>query len=196
MSCAPTNQDAGVRRVIEEVRGHVGTFCLFGSGASWPWEMANAWRYFQGRTGTWMRSGWNNFGIHQDWLRDRARDSIRFRATPAVIGTGWLNHYPMAYGLRVPGTDRRRCFVFCWNDTVYDRCVYGTRVGRRRQRVGLREHLVRRRDLPVASPRVAGNSYGGQRRGRTIDRHAQNVDTTRRRSWPSCCDSSGSMRRS
>jgi hypothetical protein len=75
--------------------------------------MANAWRYFQGRTGTWMRSGWNNFGIHQDWLRDRARDSIRFRATPAVIGTGWLNHYPMDTAIAYQERTVRRCFVFC-----------------------------------------------------------------------------------
>jgi len=32
--------------------------------------------------------------------RNRASSSIKDRHTPAVIGAGWLQHYPLAYGYR------------------------------------------------------------------------------------------------
>ena len=121
---APTGQDQGIRNVIQEIRGYVGTFCIFDSGATWPWEMVDAWHYLTGRSGTYLRAGWNDFGISRDWLRDRARDSIKFRSTPAVIGTGWLSHYPMAYGYAYQERTVRYCFLWCWTDTVYDRWFY------------------------------------------------------------------------
>lgn len=121
---APISQDQGIRNVIQEVRGYVNTFCIFDSGATWPWEMADAWMYLNGRTGTYLRAGWNSVGIHQDWLRDRVRDSIKYRGTPGIIGTGWLSHYPMAYGYAYQERTVRYCFIWCWTDTVYDRWFY------------------------------------------------------------------------
>lgn len=121
---APVYQDAGVENVIREIHGDVGTFCIFGSGATWPWSMADAWHYLSGRTGTGLRAGWNSVGWSQDWIRDRARDSIKYRRTPAVIGTGWLSHYPMAYGYAYQERTVRHCFIWCWDDTVYDRWFY------------------------------------------------------------------------
>jgi hypothetical protein len=41
-----------------------------------------------------------------------------------VIGTGWLSHYPMAIGYAYQERIVRYCFIFCWNDTVYDRWFY------------------------------------------------------------------------
>jgi hypothetical protein len=38
------------------------------------------------------------FGTALHTLRNRAAASIIDRGTPAVIGTGWLQHYPLAYG--------------------------------------------------------------------------------------------------
>jgi hypothetical protein len=121
---APVNQDAGVTNVIREINGDVGTFCLFGSGATWPWRMADAWHYLTNRSYTSLRAGWNSIGWSQDWIRDRARDSIKYRATPAVIGTGWLSHYPMAYGYAYQERCVRYCFIWCWDVTVYDRWFY------------------------------------------------------------------------
>ncbi|HZM30816.1 MAG TPA: hypothetical protein VFB77_10035 [Acidimicrobiales bacterium] len=121
---APIGQDQGVRNVIQEIRGYVGTFCIGDSGATFPWDMVDGWRYLSGRSGTSLRAGWNSLGIHQDWLRDRARDSIKYRGTPAVIGTGWLSHYPMAYGYAYQERTVRYCVIFCWTDTVYDRWFY------------------------------------------------------------------------
>ena len=49
------------------------------------------------------------------------RASIVARDTPAVIGTGWLTHYPVAYGYAYRKRIIRYCFVFCWDQVVVDR---------------------------------------------------------------------------
>jgi hypothetical protein len=121
---APTGMIDGIRNVIRELRGQVGTFCLFGSGATWPWEMDDAVEYLNGRSYTRISCHWHSLGWHEDRLRNYARDSIRDRATPAIIGTGWLNHYPVAYGYAWQKRTVRRCFVFCWTTEVYDRWFY------------------------------------------------------------------------
>ena len=87
---APVYQTAAWRMWSERSTGTSGHSVMFGSGATWPWSMADAWRYLPGRSYTSLRAGWNSIGWSQDWIRDRARDSIKYRATPAVIGTGWL----------------------------------------------------------------------------------------------------------
>jgi hypothetical protein len=122
---APLAQDAGVQNMTRELNGQVHTFCAFGSGATAPWDMPGAWNYLNGRTGAAGRADWNSFGIKQDWLRDRAIDSIVNRRTPAVIGTGWLSHYPMAFGYAWQTRVVRHTFAFwSWNETVTDRCFY------------------------------------------------------------------------
>lgn len=117
---APLKQTPGIENVIREIRGHVRTFCAFGSGATLPWDMPEAWRYLSGRTGTRMRSSYNSYGIPRDDIRDRAIESIVSRQTPAVIGTGWLSHYPLAYAYAWQRRTVRRCFIFCWTETVTD----------------------------------------------------------------------------
>jgi hypothetical protein len=121
---APLTQDAGVQNVIREINGYVGTFCISGSGATYPWRMSDASSYLSGRTGATLSTHYNVLGISEGRLRDYARDSIRNRATPAIIGTGWLSHYPMAYGYAWQTRTVRYCFIFCWNETVTDRCFY------------------------------------------------------------------------
>lgn len=121
---APLAMDAGVRNVVNEIRGQVHTWCIGESGATWPWDMPEAWRYLSGRTGTSLWCNWNSFGVHEDGLRDRAIDSIVNRRTPAVIGIGWLSHYPVAFGYARQVRVIRRCFIWCWDETVTDRCFY------------------------------------------------------------------------
>lgn len=121
---APLSMDDGVRNMIREIRDDIGTFCITGSGATFPWDMSQARRYLNGRTGTTLSTHYNSVGIHRGHLREKARNSIRDRQTPAIIGTGWLSHYPVAYGYAWRRRTVRRCFVFCWTDTVYDRCFY------------------------------------------------------------------------
>lgn len=118
---APIIMHEGIRTIIRELSGQIGTFCWDGSGATLPWEMDDAAEYLSGRTFTGLSAHWNSVGWHEDGLRDRARNSIRDRGTPAVIGTGWLNHYPLAYGYAWQKRTVRRCLIFCWTDEVYDR---------------------------------------------------------------------------
>lgn len=121
---APIYQDAGVSNIIREINGYVGTFCMFGSGATYPWSMGEAWRYLPGRSGGWMQTHWNSVGIHEGWLADWAANQIMYRSTPAVIGTGWLSHYPVAYGYAWQRRVIRKCFIWCWDEVVYDRSFY------------------------------------------------------------------------
>jgi hypothetical protein len=121
---APLSMDDGVRSMIRELRGQIGTFCAGNSGATPPWSMDGSWRYLSGRTGTRQVCHWNVLGIHEDRLRNHAIASIRDRRTPAIIGTGWLSHYPLAYGYAWRRRIIRRCFIFCWNDEVTDRWFY------------------------------------------------------------------------
>ncbi len=121
---APLTDTSGARNMIVEIHNDVGTFCAFGSGATTPWDMPGAWQYLNGRTGAWLRADWDSVGIHEDGLRDRAIDSIVNRHTPAVIGTGWLSHYPMAFGYAWQRRTVRHCFIWCWDDVVTDRCFY------------------------------------------------------------------------
>ena len=114
---APLNQDQGVRNVIQEIHGDVGTFCIFDNGATFPWDMGGSWQYLNGRTYTRLQCDWDSFGIDEDGLRDKAISSIRDRQTPAVIGTGWLSHYPLAFGYAWQQVTVRYCFIFCWTET-------------------------------------------------------------------------------
>jgi hypothetical protein len=118
---APSSMNTGIKNVTWEIRQYIDTFCAFGQGATAPWDMSDARHYLAGRTGTRLYTHYNAVGIHEGRLRRRARNSIRDRDTPAVIGTGWLNHYPLAYGYR--WRSRRECFLFvCWTD--YQRQFY------------------------------------------------------------------------
>lgn len=121
---APTTQTTGVNNVITEIASDIGTFCSFGQGATYPWEMSDARDYLSGRTGTGLVTHYNSLGIHESRLREYARNSIRDRDTPAVIGTGWLSHYPVAYGYAWQKRIVRKCFIFCWDEEVYDRWFY------------------------------------------------------------------------
>lgn len=97
---APKYMYPGVKNMIWEIRNHIETFCAFGSGATFPWKMSKVWKYLNGRTGATAGTHYNGLGIPFSSLRDRAKDSICQRQTPAIIGTGWLKHYPLAYGYR------------------------------------------------------------------------------------------------
>ena len=121
---APSTMDTGVRNMTWEIRNDVGTFCAFGSGPTTPWDMDGASDYFNGRTGTRLSTHYNVLGISEGRLREYARDSIIDRNTPAVIGTGWLTHYPLAYGYAWRSRTVRKCFIFCWNETEYNRSFY------------------------------------------------------------------------
>jgi hypothetical protein len=88
----------GVVNMTKEIQGRIQTWCIMGQGATWPWKMDNASGYLAGRTGTSLTTNYSSVGIPWSSLRNKAASSIKNRHTPAVIGTGWLRHYPLAYG--------------------------------------------------------------------------------------------------
>lgn len=114
---APRTMDAGARNMTWEIRERINTFCIFGNGATVPGTMGRASGYLAGRTGARLSTNYNSVGIPTGRLRERARDSIVDRKTPAIIGTGWLNHYPLAYGYR--SRSRRRWWGTQWERQFY-----------------------------------------------------------------------------
>jgi hypothetical protein len=121
---APLVQDGGITNVIRELNNDVHTFCLFGSGATFPWDMPDAFTYLNGRSGVTLQCNWDSIGICESGLRNKAVASIVNRQTPVVIGTGWLSHYPLAFGYATQQRTVRYCFLFCWNEEVTDRAFY------------------------------------------------------------------------
>lgn len=121
---APRNQDAGVAAMTMEIRGHIGSYCVrpfSDASPTNPWDMGNAWRYLNGRTGTRLSASWIDpiFGNKADDIRR----SIISNRTPAVMGTGFFEHYPLAW--RYAEQSRRVCrfaiFECIWWDTEHNR---------------------------------------------------------------------------
>ena len=95
---APLTNDLGVNTMQMEIRREIGTFCLGGSGATWPWSMGGAYRYPERRSWAWVHVyGGYNF-INNEYLH--VANSIILQRTPGIILTGSLDtlHYPLAYG--------------------------------------------------------------------------------------------------
>jgi hypothetical protein len=124
---APLNQDAGVQSMTTQLRNTIGTFCAFGSGATFPWRMIDAANYVRPRaTAAWaMQTRYDPTGLCWfgacDGSRDLARNQIVSRRAPAVVGTGWLSHYPLAFGYAE--RSKRSCFLFICS-TSYSRWFY------------------------------------------------------------------------
>ena len=105
-----TAQGEGVRNMIKEIRQWVYTFCnaFNDSGATQPFTMHLVGDYLNGRTGvnvrTWyLPAGFSVTGSDGDAVRTAARNVLQNEGDtrrPTVIGTGFLSHYPLAYGYR------------------------------------------------------------------------------------------------
>lgn len=123
---APLFMDTGVQNMTWEIHNRIGTWCAFGNGPTFPWDMSGASGYLAGRSYTRLWTHYNVFGIHEDRLREYARDSIIYRHTPAIIGTGWLNHYPLAYGYawRSRTVSCAWYEFWCSTKTEYNRAFY------------------------------------------------------------------------
>lgn len=95
---APLVNDNGVNNMQMEIRREIGTFCLGGSGATWPWSMGGAYRYAERRSYAWVHVyGGYNF-VNNEY--QHVANSIILHHTPGIILTGSLDtlHYPLAYG--------------------------------------------------------------------------------------------------
>jgi hypothetical protein len=93
---APRNMDNGIRNIISEIRGYIGTTCVLGNAPTLPSSMINAQRYLWGRDNSGIRINW--FFPPLPSVSQRAKEAIVWRRSPVIIGTGFLSHYPLAYG--------------------------------------------------------------------------------------------------
>lgn len=119
---APIKMDDGVRNMTREINGHVGTWCVpfTESGATFPWDMDRARGYLLWRSPIGLGVAYNVFGIPDDHLRNLVISSIVYYKTPAIIGTGWFEHYPVAYGYQYEQRVIRRSFLWwSWSEVVY-----------------------------------------------------------------------------
>lgn len=96
--CAPEYQDDQVNDMIREIHDDVDTYCFGDSGATNPWDMDEAWHYLDGRTTMGFHAEYGPLGSHD--CRNCARDAIRELHVPVVIGTGFYEHYPLAWQYR------------------------------------------------------------------------------------------------
>jgi hypothetical protein len=120
---APLIPDWTIDYITHEIELDIHTFCWGDSGATDPWNMGEAWHYLALRTGTRLVTHYNILGASDGALRDNVISSIRDRQTPAIIGTGWFGHYPLAMGYAQRSQSTRTCFIgICggWN-TEYQR---------------------------------------------------------------------------
>jgi len=118
---APLPVTSGVKNITWEIREDIASWCAFGSTPTFVWDMDQAAYYFKDRTGTKLYTNYNVLGIRERRLREYSRNSILHRRTPAIIGTGWLKHYPLAYGYQWWSRKTKKCFFWCWWETEYNR---------------------------------------------------------------------------
>jgi hypothetical protein len=98
---APASRDAGVSNMIWEIHNLTGAFCVGEQCATLPGAMDHAAGYLNHRTCVKLYVRCSVVGIPWPYLREAARDVIKNAGDPVIIGTGWLQHYPLAYGYRV-----------------------------------------------------------------------------------------------
>jgi hypothetical protein len=100
----------GVEQMTWEINRDARTWCngFNDAGATWPTDMIEVVHYLNGRSGmevkTWANpAGFDVTGSVTQSIREKARNTIQnplaYRR-PAIIGTGFLAHYPLAYGYR------------------------------------------------------------------------------------------------
>lgn len=94
---APIGQDYGVYQIIRELRSRLGTWCITGSGATWPWDMSRASGYLAYRSPGYVRTFYNAAGVADAGCSAQVEASIKYLGTPAIMGTGWLTHYPLGF---------------------------------------------------------------------------------------------------
>jgi hypothetical protein len=105
---APAQQDGAIDEMTRRIAIDMGSFCFGELRATPPWDMIDAAKELSGKTRATIRTNANYLGYGENRLRDIARDQIVDQARPAIIGTGFLQHYPLAYGYQF----RYRLYTF------------------------------------------------------------------------------------
>ncbi len=96
----PMYNNSYVDSCIQYVFVRVGTYCVGSEAATNPWQMNQGYQW-AGHQGA-------SISITTDWgvpyvssgPRNKAIQSIRDYGRPAIVGTGFYAHYPLAYGYK------------------------------------------------------------------------------------------------
>ena len=96
----PMYDNSYVDSCIQYVFGWVGTYCVGNQAATNPWQMDQGYRW-AGHQGAHISisTTWN-VPYLSSGPRNKAIQSIRDYARPALVGTGYYEHYPLAYGYK------------------------------------------------------------------------------------------------
>lgn len=122
---APKSQDTGVDNMIWDIRGHIKTFCVLGQGATLPQSMYLAYIYQSTRCNrNTIKTKFNALGFRTEKLRELAAEIIIGMKTPVIIGTGWLSHYPLAYGYKFRSRKVKACKLCWWTKTEHERYFF------------------------------------------------------------------------
>lgn len=98
----PWSNNAAVRDLIGAVFDYCDTWCtaISGQAATNPWDMHDGYRWASERgEGISISSRWS-LPYTSSSPRNKAIGAIRDSDRPAIVGTGYLSHYPLAYGYR------------------------------------------------------------------------------------------------
>jgi hypothetical protein len=108
-----------VSKMTWELRDYVDTTCIAGAAPTMPIFMGQAHQFFDNRSNCSLTSDYNSFGFNSDDCRMMAETAI-WMGRPAIIGTGHLSHYPLAYGYRIE-------YLLVWDPTTgkYDIAIQG-----------------------------------------------------------------------
>lgn len=94
---APAEEmNAGIRDLTWNLRLLLGSWCYNGQGATFPGNMGAVNSYLTPRTPVHAIHFYNVFGSNETRLKNHVIASIVNARTPAILGVGWLEHYPLA----------------------------------------------------------------------------------------------------
>jgi len=98
----PWSNNDDVRNCIRSVFSSCHTWCtgINGAAATNPWDITDGYKWAVARgEGISLTASWT-VPYTSSGPRNRARASIRDDNRPAIVGTGYYSHFPLAYGYR------------------------------------------------------------------------------------------------
>jgi hypothetical protein len=96
----PWSNNDHVRVCIRNVFDYCDTWCAGEAAATNPWDMTDGYLWTGTRgEGISLSSSWT-VPYTSSGPRNRAKSSIVDHGWPAIVGTGYFEHYPFAYGYR------------------------------------------------------------------------------------------------
>ncbi len=101
----PVYNNSDVNSCIQYLFNQIGTYCSGSAGATNPWDMDEGYKWALHQQ---LLLGGVNMTITTDWCvpylgygpRNQAIRSIKEYGHPAIVGTGYYAHYPLAYAYK------------------------------------------------------------------------------------------------